>query len=572
MARNVTVTFADGSTHVYQNAPDNITPEQVSERAQREFGKAVSSLDGGKDAKASGVAQQVGNLAAGAVRGAGSIGATLMAPFDLAERGIRKVMGAPDVDLNAQRRADMTGALEGMGADPESLAFKGGKLGAEIAGTMGVGGALAGAVPASIASKAPALVQAVKTAGMSAGGKTGAAGLATRMAGGALTGGAAAGLVNPEDAGTGAMIGAALPPALQVAGKAGQAVGRVLKGPQQTPELKAAVQAARQAGYVIPPTQAKPTLGNRMLEGFAGKLTTAQNASAKNQAVTNNLAAKAIGLPADTKITPDVIKSVRDVAGQAYEAIGQSGTVTPGASYASALNAIEAPFKKAAQGFPNAKPSPVLQLVESLRSPTFDAASAVAKIKELRTAADDAFRSGNTDVGRASRAGAKALEDALESHLQQTGAVDLLKNFRDARQLIAKTYTVEKALNPASGSVDARKLANELKKGKPLSGYLKSVAEFASTFPKAAQAIEGMGSLPQTSPLDWAAGGIISAGMSNPLGLAGIAARPAARALTLSPMVQNRLIQQPNALQQMLSGPELEQFLLRAGPVAVSGR
>lgn len=572
MARNVTVTFADGSTHVYQNAPDNITPEQVSERAQREFGKAVSSLDGGKAAKESGVAQQVGNLAAGAVRGAGSIGATLMAPFDLAERGIRKVMGAPDVDLNAQRRADMTGALEGMGADPESLAFKGGKLGAEIAGTMGVGGALAGAVPASIASKAPALVQAVKTAGMSAGGKTGAAGLATRMAGGALTGGAAAGLVNPEDAGTGAMIGAALPPALQVAGKAGQAVGRVLKGPQQTPELKAAVQAARQAGYVIPPTQAKPTLGNRMLEGFAGKLTTAQNASAKNQAVTNNLAAKAIGLPADTKITPDVIKSVRDVAGQAYEAIGQSGTVTPGASYASALNAIEAPFKKAAQGFPNAKPSPVLQLVESLRSPTFDAASAVAKIKELRTAADDAFRSGNTDVGRASRAGAKALEDALESHLQQTGAVDLLKNFRDARQLIAKTYTVEKALNPASGSVDARKLANELKKGKPLSGDLKSVAEFASTFPKAAQAIEGMGSLPQTSPLDWAAGGIISAGMSNPLGLAGIAARPAARALTLSPMVQNRLIQQPNALQQMLSGPELEQFLLRAGPVAVSGR
>lgn len=572
MARNVTVTFADGSTHVYQNAPDNITPEQVSERAQREFGKAVSSLDGGKAAKESGIAQQVGNVAAGAVRGAGSIGATLMAPFDLAERGIRKVMGAPDVDLNAQRRADMTGALQSMGAEPESLAFKGGKLGAEIAGTMGVGGALAGAAPASLAAKAPALVEAVKTAGMSAAGKTGAAGLATRMAGGALTGGAAAGLVNPEDAGTGAAIGAALPPALQAAGKVGQAVGRVIKGPEQTPELRAAVQAARDAGYVIPPTQAKPTLGNRMLEGFAGKLTTAQNASSKNQAVTNNLAAKAIGLPADTKITPDVIKSVRDVAGQAYEAIGQSGTVTPGASYASALNAIEAPFKKAAQGFPNAKPSPVLQLVESLRSPTFDAASAVAKIKELRSAADDAFRAGNSDVGRASRAGAKALEDALESHLQQTGATDLLKNFRDARQLIAKTYTVEKALNPASGSVDARKLAGELKKGKPLSGDLKSVAEFASTFPKAAQAIEGMGSLPQTSPLDWAAGGIISAGMSNPLGLAGIAARPAARALTLSPMVQNRLIQQPNALQRMLNGPELEQFLLRAGPVAVSGR
>jgi hypothetical protein len=174
-------------------------------------------------------------------------------------------------------------------------------------------------------------------------------------------------------------------------------------------------------------------------------------------------------------------------------------------------------------------------------------------------------------VGRASRAGAKALEDALESHLQQAGATDLLRNFRDARQLIAKTYTVEKALNPASGSVDARKLASELKKGKPLTKELRTAAEFGSQFPKASQTIEGMGSLPQTSPLDWAAGGIMSAGLANPMGMLGVVARPAARALTLSPAVQNRLIQQPNALQQMLAN-EGQQFLLRSSPVALSGR
>jgi hypothetical protein len=50
MPRDVTVTFADGSSHVYKNAPDNLTPDQVSARAQQEFGKQVAALDGGKPA------------------------------------------------------------------------------------------------------------------------------------------------------------------------------------------------------------------------------------------------------------------------------------------------------------------------------------------------------------------------------------------------------------------------------------------------------------------------------------------------------------------------------------------
>jgi hypothetical protein len=48
MARDITVTFDDGSSHVYQNAPDDITPEAVQERAQKEFKKGVTALDGGR--------------------------------------------------------------------------------------------------------------------------------------------------------------------------------------------------------------------------------------------------------------------------------------------------------------------------------------------------------------------------------------------------------------------------------------------------------------------------------------------------------------------------------------------
>jgi hypothetical protein len=47
MPRNITVTFADGTSHVYQNAPDNLTPDMVEERASKDFGKTVKSLDGG---------------------------------------------------------------------------------------------------------------------------------------------------------------------------------------------------------------------------------------------------------------------------------------------------------------------------------------------------------------------------------------------------------------------------------------------------------------------------------------------------------------------------------------------
>lgn len=48
MPRNITVTFSDGTSHVYQNAPDDLTPDMVTARAQKDFGKSVTALDGGR--------------------------------------------------------------------------------------------------------------------------------------------------------------------------------------------------------------------------------------------------------------------------------------------------------------------------------------------------------------------------------------------------------------------------------------------------------------------------------------------------------------------------------------------
>ncbi len=48
MPRNITVTLQDGRTHVYNNVPDNVTPEQVTARVEQEFGGAPVNIDGGK--------------------------------------------------------------------------------------------------------------------------------------------------------------------------------------------------------------------------------------------------------------------------------------------------------------------------------------------------------------------------------------------------------------------------------------------------------------------------------------------------------------------------------------------
>lgn len=171
------------------------------------------------------------NVAGGILRGAGSIGATLLAPVDAAARalGIQN-----DFIGRTDRREAMDAALESKGVDTGSLPFRGSKLGTEVAGTLGVGGlagnALKAALPASAATKLAPFINALQSGGMTTGSTLRpAADLAVRTVGGAANGGLSAGLVNPEDAGTGAAIGGLLPGALGAAGKIGSAIGSGIK-------------------------------------------------------------------------------------------------------------------------------------------------------------------------------------------------------------------------------------------------------------------------------------------------------------------------------------------------------
>jgi hypothetical protein len=279
--------------------------------------------------------------------------------------------------------------------------------------------------------------------------------------------------------------------------------------------------------------------------------------------VTNALAKASIG--ADD-LTPEALQAVRSRANAAYSQLAGVGEFQADDAFRAAIQS--AGGSKALPGIANKE---VDDLVGALSGQgRLDSQQTIESIKRLRF--EGSANKGAPDptkraLGSAQMKIAGALEDLIDRNL--TGSPELLANYRAARQTLAKVHDIEKAMTGTS--VDARKLANALKKGRPLSGELKQAAEFGGAFPKAAQTVEGMGSLPQFSPLDLYAGGALGGlgiATSNPLlGLA-VLARPAARSAALSGPVQNRLAQQaaPNAL-EYLADPALE-VAYRAAPLS----
>jgi len=171
--------------------------------------------------------QGIKDILGGAIRGAGSIGATILSPIDMVKDAIDGK--GLSLESNRERRAGIDGGLtELIGSDPENLMYKGGKLGGEIAGTAGVPGVLAKV--AQVVGAAPKIISALSSGGFKLGGAPATslgetlANAAIRTGGSASVGAASAGMVNPEDAGTGAVIGAAMPGAVKVAGEAGKAI------------------------------------------------------------------------------------------------------------------------------------------------------------------------------------------------------------------------------------------------------------------------------------------------------------------------------------------------------------
>ena len=308
--------------------------------------------------------------------------------------------------------------------------------------------------------------------------------------------------------------GAQVSPALGTIGKSSVAILPVLFGARAALKPKAPltveqqrVAKMRDQGFTMTPKEMGAGEPFETAGSLAGEPRLAKINTAKNTAVATAKAKAELGLPKDATLDLDTLADLRRQAGKAYEAVRNVGQVGMDQKYLSDLDALASKYRSAAKDFPGLAKPEVEQVIAALKKedPTitamraqganipdsvlphqsFDANSAVDMIGQLRESADKAFRSGDTGIAKVYRGGADALEGQIERHLEAAGDTSILPAYRAARQQIAKTYAVQKAL--VGDEVNLRSLAKQAEKGKPLSGGLKESADFARQFERSSQ-------------------------------------------------------------------------------------
>ena len=248
---------------------------------------------------------------------------------------------------------------------------------------------------------------------------------------------------------------------------------------------QAALDVAGKGGFSVPRSNIKQTIMTNLGERFGGKQAIEAAAQAKNQPIFNRLASKSLGIADDTPITPEVLKGIRNEAGKAYEAVKNVGTLTASKEYLSGLKKIGDEMSGASKDFPELASESVAKLVSALNKKTISSEGAVEMVKNLRNAAKSSFgptaSAQDKLLGKAQRKAADLLDDLIERNIEPVLGKEMLNSYKKARELIAKTYTVEGSL--VGQNISAQKIAKTGKKI-PLTGELKQISDFATSFPR----------------------------------------------------------------------------------------
>lgn len=267
---------------------------------------------------------------------------------------------------------------------------------------------------------------------------------------------------------------------------------------------------------------------------------------------------------------------MRAKAGQAYQAVSDAvPDIHADEAFSAARTGLGGANSQAAQLFPKITNNPgIKDLSEDLKAfelgpvPT---SAAVEVVKELRFNANANLKAigdpSKHALGLAQRQAADSIDDLMERNIAAAGKPDVVSQYRAARQLIARSYDVEGATNPATGDVSARGIARLSAKGRPLTGELNIIANAANAFPRAMQPPAGFGHEENWSALDFF-GGAASALAGHPGVLAAIAGRPLARAAVLSGPVQDLAARSRGGASVL---PAAGQALMRSFPAGVIG-
>lgn len=498
---DITVQFGDGTSHVYKNAPDNLTQDDVMARASKDFaGREIKHLDRAS-AKSSGLQKQTiynedtiydpvtgvpmstggyGEGAKGATKAIADVATGVVsAPVAFAAGASRPLssVGRMAGMQGAKEMGDATtGLVKGLGQVNDSqYLIPAAELAGEIAGTAGAGNVLAKGLT-KVAPQATRLAEALRTGGFNAGGATGATGLAIRGAGGAAAGGASAALVNPEDAGMGAVIGGALP----VVGKGlvagGQAVGRAFR-PE---DVKIAERLAAQTGV---PTekiiQAMEMQGPSMLEGYQKTVPQILQDPTLSQ-LQRNLKTAGVNALGDAERVQQqqmtgALERVAPIQATPFDAAQRAGT---------AIQNFAVPMRE--------------QATKNVRG-AFEAVDPFGEtalnlpISEMERAAGQFLGEGTFGTG--GRA-AQAIETAKRVGTETLPAVKPL-----TQKELGKTQNLEQAVRSLGGIRDTGYLSNELKElGRKQSGTTGLIGKQGKDVEKMAELMFERGFIPDNDP------------------------------------------------------------------------
>lgn len=202
--------------------------------------------------------------------------------------------------------------------------------------------------------------------------------------------------------------------------------------------------AGQQEGYVVPPSAMGGGFISKRLESMGGKAAVAQEASIRNQEVTNKIARREAGLQPDDPISETTLAAARDNLAAPYQEVAQVST---------------------------------------------RAAAALDKLQQVRSDSKTYWRHYGVSADPTSLKQAQALDNQaamlerlIEKEATRAGKPGLVDDLREARVGIAKNYAVDRALNVGSGDVDARAIGRQLDKGQPLTGGLETIGRFAEAF------------------------------------------------------------------------------------------
>ena len=264
MPRNVTITLSNGETHVYRGVPDSVTPDQIEQRAAKDFPSLrVTTISGGKKAPAppapprqrgTGVGMVdttldvINEALLGGIEGAYNLGAMVTDPI--------AGLFASEAEMEAarrQRRNFFEGASRTFATQPRPIARE---IGRTVAPAGAVGRAATMAAPLvragvarvaapKVAQSAERVTRAIGTSGIGSG-RTAAQTAATprlqrlgqlgeRMVGGGLGGAATAALMGQDLAGVSeaAQYGAGLPVVASILKRLGGVAGDITQMPRQ---------------------------------------------------------------------------------------------------------------------------------------------------------------------------------------------------------------------------------------------------------------------------------------------------------------------------------------------------